>query len=111
LKSTPDLPSFLAVPALLDDNAIASALIGVSSWTREGREIIRTFTFDGFAAALTFVNRVAAAAELAGHHPDILLRWNKVTLRLTTHSRGGLTALDFTLAETIDRIPDSSPHS
>lgn len=94
---------------LLDDSAISAALARVPAWTRQGREIVRTFAFEDFDAALAFVNRVGALARDAGHHPDILLRWNKVTLSLVTHSRGGLTGLDFALAEGIDRLPPESP--
>ncbi len=89
--------------ALVPEQDLPAALAGVPAWTREGREIVRTFDQPDFAAALAFVNRVGALAEEVDHHPDIDIRWNKVTLRLSTHSRGGLTALDFDLAAQIDR--------
>jgi 4a-hydroxytetrahydrobiopterin dehydratase len=73
-------------------------------WTREESEIVTTVTLHDFAAALAFVNLVGAAAEAADHHPDIDIRWNKVTLRLTTHDSGGLTVLDLALAAAIDRM-------
>jgi 4a-hydroxytetrahydrobiopterin dehydratase len=73
-------------------------------WTREGNEIVTTVTLHDFAAALAFVNSVGAAAEAANHHPDIDIRWNKVTLHLTTHDSGGLTVLDLALAAAIDRM-------
>lgn len=63
---------------------------------------MRTFSHRDFAAALAFVNRVGGLAEEANHHPDIDIRWNKVTLRLSTHNCGGLTDLDFDLAARID---------
>lgn len=76
-----------------------------TSWSREGEAIEREWGFADFAKALAFVNRVGAAAEEAGHHPDILLHgWNKVRLTLSTHSQGGLTQADFDLARTIDQI-------
>ncbi|MBE2181264.1 MAG: 4a-hydroxytetrahydrobiopterin dehydratase [Chthoniobacterales bacterium] len=90
--------------ALLSGGAIREALARLPGWTLEGGEIVRTFAFADFAAALGFVNRAGTLAEQANHHPDIDIRWNKVTLRLTTHSKGGLTALDFGLAEEIDRL-------
>ncbi len=89
--------------ALLAENEIAQRLAG-SGWTREGSAIVREWKLADFAAALAFVNRVAALAEAANHHPDILLHgWNRVRLELSTHSQGGLTEADFALARQIDR--------
>ena len=79
-------------------------LAQIPQWTLEGPTITRTFQFPDFAAARAFVNAVGAAAEKINHHPDIDIRWNKVTLALSTHSEGGLTALDFALASTLDRL-------
>jgi 4a-hydroxytetrahydrobiopterin dehydratase len=70
----------------------------VPLWRKRARKISREFTFEGFMDAVEFVNRVARAAEKADHHPDIDIRWNRVTLALTTHSEGGLTAKDFAMA-------------
>jgi 4a-hydroxytetrahydrobiopterin dehydratase len=75
-----------------------------SAWERDGDEITTTVTLRDFAGALEFVNKVGATAEAANHHPDIDIRWNKVTLTLTTHSSGGLTVLDLALAAAIDRL-------
>ncbi|MEX0825974.1 MAG: 4a-hydroxytetrahydrobiopterin dehydratase [Acidimicrobiia bacterium] len=72
------------------------------SWSIEGEEISRTFEFSDFAEAIGFINRVALVAEKADHHPDIDIRWNKVTLVFSTHSAGALTDLDRKLVETID---------
>jgi 4a-hydroxytetrahydrobiopterin dehydratase len=89
---------------LLSDQEI-EARLGGSEWTREGEMIVRSWKFDGFAAALAFVNRVAEAAEEANHHPDILLHgWNNVKLSLTNHSAGGLTAVDFEMAGRFDDL-------
>jgi len=71
-------------------------------WTIEGEALTRTFALADFNEAMGFVNRVALAAEVADHHPDIDIRWNRVTIVLTTHSAGGLTPKDTTLATTID---------
>lgn len=76
----------------------------LTEWVHEGKEIQRTFQFQNFATALAFVNRVGLLSEEANHHPDIDLRWGKVTLHLTTHSLGGLTQLDFALAEKINSL-------
>lgn len=84
--------------ALLTESEIAAALEGLPSWRLEGTEIVRTFTFRNFVESVEFVNRVTEIAEEANHHPDVDIRWNKVTLRLSTHSQGGLTAADFALA-------------
>jgi 4a-hydroxytetrahydrobiopterin dehydratase len=76
-------------------------------WTRQGDELIALVKLHDFAAALEFVNAVAAAAEAANHHPDIDIRYNKVRLALTTHDSGGITLLDLALADVIDRLrPD-----
>lgn len=83
---------------------IKSALVRLPEWKRSGSVISRTFEFKGFVAAIKFVNAVARLAEEAGHHPDIDLRWNKVTLALTTHSEGGLTKKDFQLARKFDGL-------
>jgi 4a-hydroxytetrahydrobiopterin dehydratase len=75
-------------------------------WTLQGETITRTFTFEDFAEAVGFVTRVGVAAERAFHHPDIDIRWNKVTLSLTSHDVGGLTNRDVELAAKIDSFVD-----
>jgi len=88
----------------LSDEAVERHL-GKSAWRREGDEIVHDRDFPDFAAAIAYVNRVAEVAEAADHHPDILVHgWNRVRLRLTTHSAGALTEKDFELASTIDRL-------
>jgi 4a-hydroxytetrahydrobiopterin dehydratase len=77
---------------------VKSALKTLPAWKKTGAAIVRTFEFKDFPAAIQFVNAVARQAEQAGHHPDIDIRWNKVTLLLTTHDAGGLTRKDFDLA-------------
>jgi 4a-hydroxytetrahydrobiopterin dehydratase len=89
---------------LLTDAEIESRLDG-SEWEREEDEIVREWTFENFAEALAFVNRVGETAEEANHHPDILVHgWNKVRLSLTNHSAGGLTAVDFEMASKFDGL-------
>jgi len=66
---------------------------------------VREYKLADFATAIVFVNRVAELAEVANHHPDILLHgWNRVRLELSTHSEGGLTDADFALARQIDLL-------
>jgi 4a-hydroxytetrahydrobiopterin dehydratase len=91
---------------VLSDLEVEQRLAGLPDWqVGEGRSIVRELAFANFAEAITFVNRVAEAAEIANHHPDILLHgWNKVRLTLSTHSAGGLTDADFRLADQIDRL-------
>src|SRR5260370_12573910 len=76
----------------------------IPEWELEKNHIERTFEFDDFADAIDFVNAVAEVAEDEEHHPDIDIRYNKVRLVLSTHSKGGLTELDFGLAERIDTL-------
>ena len=71
-------------------------------WTLEGETISRTFAHRDFKEAMGFVTRVALSSEVADHHPDIDIRWNKVTLVLSTHEAGGLTNRDTDLASEID---------
>jgi 4a-hydroxytetrahydrobiopterin dehydratase len=78
----------------------------VPEWELEKKHIERTFEFDDFAGAIDFVNAVAEVAEDEEHHPDIDIRYNKVRLVLSTHSKGGLTELDFGLAERIDTLAE-----
>jgi 4a-hydroxytetrahydrobiopterin dehydratase len=83
---------------------IKSALATVPDWKKTNALISRTFQFKDFPAAIKFVNVVAKLAEKAWHHPDIDIRWNKVTLALTTHDAGGLTKKDFALAKKFDAL-------
>ncbi|MGA3134278.1 MAG: 4a-hydroxytetrahydrobiopterin dehydratase [Terracidiphilus sp.] len=75
-----------------------SRLANLDGWRIESSELVKTFEFSDFVASLRFVNRVGELAELAGHHPDIDIRYNRVRLALTTHDAGGLTQKDFDLA-------------
>jgi 4a-hydroxytetrahydrobiopterin dehydratase len=79
-------------------------LAALPEWKIVSGELVRTFKFNDFRAALTFVNQVGELAEAAGHHPDIDIRYNKVRLGLVTHDEGGLTAKDFELAGKVDKI-------
>ena len=87
----------------LDHAQVDDAISGLD-WQREGDELVKVAKRGDFAGALAFVNAVGALAEDANHHPDIDIRWNTVTLRLTTHSAGGLTAKDLDLARAVDAL-------
>jgi 4a-hydroxytetrahydrobiopterin dehydratase len=73
-------------------------------WSRDGDELVKEVTLSDFAGALAWVNRVGAVAEELNHHPDISIRWNRVTLRVTTHSAGALTEADLELARAVDGL-------
>jgi 4a-hydroxytetrahydrobiopterin dehydratase len=92
--------------AKLSEEQIGKKLGELSGWERNSDAIRRTFKFADFADALVFVNRVGELAETADHHPDIDIRYNKVTLELSTHSAGGLTAKDFDLAAQLTALVD-----
>ena len=78
----------------------------IPEWELEKKHIERTFEFDDFADAIDFVNAVSEVAEEEEHHPDIDIRYNKVRLALVSHDAGGLTELDFSLAERIDTLSE-----
>ncbi len=88
----------------LSDAEITSRVQSLDSWQVEHGELMRTFSFADFRAALGFVNQVGELAEAAGHHPDIDIRYNRVRLALVTHDAGGLTANDFDLARKINGL-------
>jgi 4a-hydroxytetrahydrobiopterin dehydratase len=91
---------------ILSSNDIKQELKRVPEWDHEKKHIERTFEFDDFTQAIDFVNAVAEIAEEEEHHPDIDVRYNKVRLELSTHSKGGLTGRDFDLAERIDTLSE-----
>jgi 4a-hydroxytetrahydrobiopterin dehydratase len=94
---------------LLTDDAIERALGELTGWRRAGQELVRTVELASFPTAIDVVDKVADAAERADHHPDIDIRWRTLTFRLSTHSSGGLTALDLALAEQINQIVEAAP--
>ena len=85
-------------------HATVDAALQGQDWTREGEELVKVSKRAGFAGALAYVNAVGTLATKADHHPDIDIRWDTVTLRLTTHSAGGLTQKDLDLAREIDAL-------
>lgn len=91
---------------LIPASELKTFLKQVPVWEHDKKKIERVFEFDDFTEAIDFVNQVAEIAEESEHHPDIEIKFNKVKLVLTTHSKGGLTELDFELAEKIDTLVD-----
>ncbi len=89
---------------LLTKKEIRLVLTELRGWVLQGKEIRRKLEFTDFARAIGFVNSVAIVAERANHHPDIDIRWNKITLSLSTHSEGGITGKDISLAKKIDSL-------
>jgi 4a-hydroxytetrahydrobiopterin dehydratase len=89
---------------ILSDIEVQRDLGALAGWSRKGNEITKTFAFDGFPAATAFVQKLVTPAEAMNHHPDLDIRYNKVTVRLSTHDQGGITSKDFALARQIDSI-------
>ncbi|HUG55257.1 MAG TPA: 4a-hydroxytetrahydrobiopterin dehydratase [Vicinamibacteria bacterium] len=86
----------------LSDDEVRTRLAALGGWSLQDGRLRRRYALPSFAEALAFVNRVGALAEAADHHPDILVEYRHVTLTLSTHDAGGLTAKDFALAAQID---------
>ncbi len=84
------------------EDEIKRKLASLPRWSVRSGRLVREFTFVDFIAAMAFVNRIATLAELAGHHPDIDIRYNRVLLGLETHDANGITEKDFLLAEQAD---------
>jgi 4a-hydroxytetrahydrobiopterin dehydratase len=90
--------------ALLSESEVQERLAGLSSWTRSGEAIKKSFKRDDFVGSVEFVSSLVEPAEAMNHHPDVAISWDTVTVTISTHSEGGLTAADFELAEKIDAL-------
>ena len=90
--------------ALLDDEEIEERLGVLDGWTRDGEAIAKDFKRDEFTGSVEFVNQILPVAEELNHHPDLAISWDTVSVTISTHSEGGLTASDFDLAERIDAL-------
>ena len=97
-----DREKMTGMSELLDDDQIAEALDTLPAWQRDGSRLIRTVELASFPQAIQVVNRVAEIAESNNHHPDIDIRWRTLAFRCSTHSAGGITTADVSLAEQID---------
>jgi 4a-hydroxytetrahydrobiopterin dehydratase len=90
--------------ARLNDEEIEERLAELDGWERDGDAIRRAFKLADFKGSVDFVNRLTPEAEGMNHHPDLAISWNEVTVTISTHSEGGLTANDFELARKIDEV-------
>ncbi len=90
--------------ALLSDSEIEEKLGDADGWSRDGDAITKTFENEDFVGSVKFVDSLVEPAEDMGHHPDLELSWDKVTVKITNHAEGGLTANDFELAKRIDAL-------
>jgi 4a-hydroxytetrahydrobiopterin dehydratase len=90
--------------ATLSDQEIEQKLATLDGWQREGEAITKTFARGDFVGSVKFVDALVEPAEGMGHHPDLEISWDKVTVTITTHSEGGLTGNDFELAARIDAL-------
>ena len=88
----------------LDDSEIERRLADMEGWERVGDAICKEFERHDFVGSVDFAKAIVAPAEEMGHHPDLSISWDTVTVTITTHSEGGLTASDFELAERIDGL-------
>ena len=101
----PDYP-IIANTMSLTQTEIEQKIQTIPQWQQEDQTLTRTFEFNNFVEAINFVDRLVEPAEAAGHHPDIAISYNKVTISLTTHDAGGLTQMDFDLAKTISQLAE-----
>lgn len=85
----------------VDRNRLLAELDG---WEPDGTAITKTYVFADFSESIGFVTRVAMLSEVADHHPDLDVRWNKVTITLTTHDEQALTEKDTSLAKAIESL-------
>jgi len=96
------------MPAPLSDLEIQRALGTLPGWSRRGPALTKVYAWPTFARAIEFVNRVARVADAADHHPDLDIRYTKVTCTLSTHDAGGITELDLRIAAEIERVADEA---
>lgn len=98
----------LPVMALLSDAEIEARLAGLTGWGRRGEAISKSFKRGDFVGSVNFVRELVEPAEEMGHHPDLEISWDTVTVTISTHAEGGLTAADFELAEKVDALSPTS---
>lgn len=91
----------------MSEGEVGKALGRLQNWTRREGALVREVELESFPQAIQVVNRVAEIAENDNHHPDIDIRWRTLTFSCTTHSAGGITPSDVTLAEEIDGVLDA----
>ncbi len=96
------------MPDLFTTEEVERSLEGLEGWELEGKVIAREFEFETFLAGIAFVVTVATAAEELNHHPDIDIRYRRVRVAVSTHSAGGLTGLDFSLAGRCNELAEDN---
>jgi 4a-hydroxytetrahydrobiopterin dehydratase len=90
--------------ALLSETEIEERIGALDGWSRDGDSITKTFENGDFVGSVKFVDKLVEPAEGMGHHPDLELSWDKVTVKITNHAEGGLTENDFELAKKVDAL-------
>ena len=93
--------------AALSKNEIQEKLRDMRGWSHVGKSIQKRYTLKSFVPAIGLVNKIAEVAEKAGHHPDITINYNVVSIALSTHSEGGVTRKDFDLAQQIEKLAET----
>jgi 4a-hydroxytetrahydrobiopterin dehydratase len=94
--------------ALLSEEEIGAKLDELTGWERKGEAIAKDFSCSDFVGSVKFVDGLVGPAEEMGHHPDVEISWDTVTVTISTHSEGGLTAADFELAAKVDALSPTS---
>lgn len=94
--------------ARLSDDEISKGLESLPGWERAGDDITKQFTLGNFRDSVAFVVRLSYEAEAANHHPDLEIRWNRVLVRLSTHSEGGVTGKDLEMAAAVEGVAGTS---
>ena len=89
---------------LLESEEIEAKLADLDGWERRGEAIVKSFERGDFVGSVRFVDSLVEPAEAMGHHPDVAISWATVTVTISTHSEGGLTAADFELAGKIEEL-------
>ncbi len=92
---------------LLNDDQVSEALNHLTDWRHEEGKLARTVEMANFPQAIQAVNRIAEIAEQENHHPDIDIRWRKLTFYCITHAKGGITQADVSMAQEIDSVVDA----
>jgi 4a-hydroxytetrahydrobiopterin dehydratase len=102
-------PYALAVPQRLTPAQVNTKMRNLPTWQTDGQQLSCTYKFPDFVQAVAFVNRLVTPAETLKHHPDLTITYNQVSIRLSTHDAGGLTDLDFQLAQSIAKLQQGQP--
>ena len=108
MRTARECGSIAARMPLLSDEEISERLAELDGWDRDGDAIAKTFDRGDFVGSVELVKALVGPAEEMNHHPDLEISWSKVTVRITTHSEGGLTASDFELAERVETCASST---